>query len=116
MKSAIFLLSFLLFCSPLEAVERLDNKAIALEVAYVALHCIDWHQTLEISDHPERYTENNPCLGKHPSNRRVNVWFGITLPLHVLAVIFLPEYRDLIQGIGIGIEGGMVMNNKNLGI
>ncbi len=42
----------------------------------VVLHCVDWLQTRNIAKTPDRWREKNPILGRHPTLKQVNWWFG----------------------------------------
>jgi len=93
----------------------------AREVAYLALHVADWGQTLEIADHPEKWHENNPVLGDHPSRGQVNAYFIATGLLHPVVSYGLRKYTpdgwvQAWQYVTIGIEVGATANNLKLGI
>lgn len=89
----------------------------AREAAYLALHVVDWGQTLEIADNPERWHERNPVLGSHPSRGEVNRWFLGTAVLHPVVSYLLPDdLRPYWQYGTIGLELYCVGNNAALGI
>ena len=89
----------------------------AREVAYLALHVADWGQTLEIADHPEKWHENNPVLGDHPSRGQVNAYFIATGLLHPVVSYLLPHpYRTWWQYSTIALEVVVVGNNARIGI
>ena len=89
----------------------------AREAAYLALHVVDWGQTLEIADNPGQYHERNPVLGDHPSRGRVNAWFAGTALLHPVVSYLLPDdLRPYWQYGTIGLEMYCVGNNVSLGI
>lgn len=89
----------------------------AREAAYLALHVVDWGQTLDIADHPEKWHERNPVLGDHPSRGRVNVWFAGTALLHPVISYVLPKpYREAWQYGTIGVEVWCVGGNAKLGV
>ena len=115
-RSAKVFLILLLSCGGAHAGEwtRADT---AREVAYLALHVVDYSQTLEISDNPNRWYEKNPIIGKHPSRGEVNTYFLITGLLHPAVAYVLPKpYREIFQYSTIAIEIYCVGNNYSLGI
>jgi hypothetical protein len=90
---------------------------VAREAAYVAVTTIDWRQTREIAEHPDRYYEMNPILGKHPSVGRVNTYFLVTAVGHVLITHAVPHpYRPYWQYISIGASAACVINNQSIGL
>lgn len=115
MKKALWIVVLLAVvgCGP-----RTWTKAdTAREAAYLALHVVDWGQTLEIADNPGQYHEHNPVLGSHPSRGEVNRWFAITGLLHPVVSYALPdEVRPYWQYGTIGIEVICIGNNVSLGI
>jgi hypothetical protein len=89
----------------------------AREAAYLALHVADWGQTLDIADHPDKWHENNPALGSHPSRGEVNRYFAITGLLHPVISYALPDdWRPYWQYGTIGLEVICVGNNARMGI
>jgi len=98
------------------AFDPLTKTDIALEAVYLALHVVDWGQTLYISDNPE-YHDHCPALGKHPSRAKVNLWFASTAILHPVVTYMLPkEYRPYWQGGTIAMEVACTLNNRKCGI
>ena len=69
------LLPLLLLLIPLAA-----NADVTLEkeLAYSALHLIDWAQTRQIAAQPDKWLELNPLLGQHPSRAKVNIIFFVS--------------------------------------
>lgn len=103
-------------CAGVEASDWTEADT-AREVAYLALHVMDWGQTLDIADHPERFYERNPVLGRHPSRGDVNRYFIITGLLHPVVSYMLPRgWRDGWQYVTIGVEVGCVGANARLGV
>jgi len=119
----------LLFSTPAIADEwsKLD---ISREVVWQTVHYMDWMQTRQIARHPEEYHEENPILGKHPSVSEVNQYMVASAIGHVIVANYIP---DVIRGIGlpeswasssrmvfqyvtIGMSGGCVANNFNIGL
>jgi hypothetical protein len=89
----------------------------AREAVYLGFHVMDWGQTLDIADHPDRWHENNPLLGSHPSRGRVNRHFVLTALLHPVVSYLLPRpYREVWQYSTIGLQVVVVGNNARLGI
>lgn len=91
------------------------DESTALKVAGNLLLLADWNQTRQIARHPELYRENNPILGRHPSTRRVDIYFaGAIIGLNALDWV-MPE--ALSDGLWFGvivIEG--IATQRNLGI
>lgn len=116
MKRMVFLVVVLglVGCGP-----RTWTKAdTAREAAYLALHGVDWGQTLYIADHPGEYHERNRLMfSEHPSRGEVNLKFAVGAVLHPLVSYLLPdEYRPWWQYGTIGLEAACVGNNISLGI
>ena len=86
----IFLVILLVFV-PLNADADWSEADTAREVVYLGFHIVDWGQTLDIADHPDRWHENNPFLGSHPSRGEVNRWFIIGGLLHPVVSYLLPR-------------------------
>lgn len=110
------LILILLLASPALADEwtRADTYR---EVAYLALHCADWSQTLTIADNPQKWNETNPILGSHPSRGDVNTYFIATGLLHPVISYVLPRpWREVWQYGTIGLEVVVVGNNARIGI
>jgi hypothetical protein len=86
-------------------------KDTVIETACVTLFVVDWRQSLD-----RRYVESNAILGPRPSYAAVSSYFlGITL-VHLLTARLLPHpWRNVFQGIAIGIEGRSVFNNWLVG-
>lgn len=94
-----------------------DAQDTILEVVHTGLWLIDWHQTAEISRHPERWHEHNPILGHHPSARATDNYFILGVIMHPLtSVILPPPYRTWWQGFTIGLEAGCIGINYSIGI
>ncbi|MBI5550710.1 MAG: hypothetical protein HY911_04320 [Desulfobacterales bacterium] len=98
------------------------------QAVYTALHLADWAQTRQIAAEPEKYHENNPYLGEHPSTGKVDLYMGATLAAHCVVSDLLPHKwtvplihkkinpRALWQYLTIGIEAGCVASNYSLGL
>jgi len=86
------------------------------ELVFAALMVADAAQTHDIARHLD-LAEANPILGKHPSNAKINVYFGTIMAAQYLIAQALPaEYRHAWQYAGIGFEFAIVQNNYRLGI
>jgi hypothetical protein len=87
------------------------------EAAYLALHVVDWGQTLTIADNPDKWHEHNPVLGTHPSRGEVNNYFILTGLLHPVVSYILPRpYREIWQYSTIVLQIGVTANNARIGI
>ena len=97
--------------------ERLRGTDLNLELAWTAMHVIDWAQTRRIANEPENFSEKNQILGEHPSVGRVNAYMGLTLGLHWLIATKLPPVpRRIFQIFTIGVTAEAVHNNIQVGI
>lgn len=91
----------------------------ALQATFIVLTTVDWMQTHEaLRYHPTIvYEEQNPFLGKFPSNRRINVMIGGSIAGHTIVAYLLPKpYRTLWQLTFIAVEGGTIYANHQAGI
>jgi hypothetical protein len=87
------------------------------QAGMLSLTMIDWAQTRKIAQNPDKYYENNPVLGKHPSTERVDMYFPICMAAHTAVAMALPtKYRKWWQYVFIGVEAGMVANNLSIGL
>jgi hypothetical protein len=88
-----------------------------LQGAVISSLLIDMAQTLYISDHPDKYCELNPLLGKHPSKDKVVGYFIGAIALHTAISFVLNEReRRWFQGGTLFIETGVALRNFSLGI
>ena len=100
-----------------QAADPWGTQDIALEATWQLLHLLDWGQTLDIADHPEKYHEHNPIMGKHPSRSTVNLYMGAWIPLHIGITYVLPkECRPYWQYVTIGVTGTCVIKNFSVGL
>lgn len=84
---------------------------------YAALHVTDWAQTRTIARNPEKHSENNPVLGQHPHQDKVDAYFALTGLTKLYLDDKLPKrYQKSFQDLMIGIEKGAVGNNIIAGI
>ena len=117
MKSAIIVMLLVSIATTATAGDRWTNTDTAFQVAFTTLNVVDWLQTRQISKHPERWHENNPILGKHPSLLKVDSYFiGSMLINTAIPILLNQPYRRLWQlgSIGIGIK--LTTHNTSLGI
>lgn len=98
--------------SPMSPVEK------AAQAAFLGLGATDWGQTIRFTQDPAyreahpRAFESNPVLGKHPSRSKVNLLVPLGLAAHTLGAWALPRpYRNILQAVGIGLEGEAVLHN-----
>lgn len=104
-------------CSRAEWPEPWTNQQVKLAWVWGGLQAVDWRQTREIADHPDRYHENNPWLDEHPSRREVDRHFIATTILHLGAVHILPSrWRAPFQWVAIAYEADKVYSNYQLGV
>jgi hypothetical protein len=130
----------LLMVSTLQAGEPWTKTEVALETGFQILLLIDWKQTSEFHRHrvpvhypktdpygntitgPDSYLspihENNPFLGAHPSQARINAACLLTSLGHVAISNMLSSGRHRIawQASTIWIEALVVKGNANLGV
>jgi len=93
-------------------------KDVARQLAFEGLLVLDWGQTLDISARPGEYREYNPVLGDHPSRGDVNRYF-LTCALVQFAIAHYLGHgalRSAWQYSGIGLEAGVVANNRSIGL
>jgi hypothetical protein len=99
------------------AFDKWSNKDYLLEGIFLTLHAIDYGQTLNLASHPDKWSEGNPILGKHPSKGSVHIFMLSTAIIHIGAIHVLPkQYRPYIQCGSIAIKGFIVGHNFNLGV
>lgn len=78
---------------------------------------IDWLQTRVIAANPLRFYELNPILGRHPSLRRVNIYFSAWLVIVAVLWMVLPTAWGKAGCLfGIVFEAITVWRNHRLGL
>ena len=83
----------------------------------MALHAVDYFQTLYIAGHPNDYSETNIFLGSRPSKAEVSHYFALTGALLYGVCKYLPEEsQGWVAYPWITIESGAIGNNINLGV
>ena len=92
----------------------------AFMAGYLALHLIDWGQTLQVADNPQLYSEINPIIGSKPTRERVNQYFLISG-----AAIYLtdkrlknhhPKLSKVFRVVLITAQFAVVRSNYQLGV
>lgn len=113
-------LSFVLLMvlsSQVFANDPFDTTDKALFTASTIALVADWSQTRYIAAHPDRFYEQNPILGRHPSKQKVDLYFAGTIVGNYLIADALPSrYRKLWLGGVLAIELLLVAHNKHIGI
>jgi len=83
----------------------------------LATQLIDWLQTRDIADNPDKFLEKNPILGDQPSEGDVNKYFiASALGNYLLTKALPPKLRPLLQNASIRLQGDCITGNANLGI
>lgn len=103
--------------TPSSAGEPWTEAQAAKAAALATLTAADWGQTRNIARHPERWHENNPLMGTHPSTGAVDRHFIVSALIGAAVLDALPTpYRDWALNAGLTLEAGCVANNVRLGI
>jgi hypothetical protein len=85
---------------------------------------IDFRQTTKIAKNPDRWGEMNPILGKHPSVKKVLIYFIIVMIItillpYIIGNILLGTWKDLatiIFVVSTMFEGFVVWRNTKFGL
>ncbi len=96
-----------------------NNLSSLLEGVYLTLHGIDWAQTRYMSRNYGKLQrhEANPILGRQPHKDKIDAYFALTGLAHAIAASKLSSpYRELLQGLSIGMEYDPVRTNYNAGL
>lgn len=92
------------------------NSDKGREIIYQSVAIVDALQTHTIAHDPER-RELNSVLGEHPTNARTNEYFALCGLAHLAVSNTLSgKWREAWQYMSIGIEGGVVARNYNIGV
>lgn len=84
------------------------------EVSWQVINFIDYRQTSNIS---EPHYEQNPFLGKHPSQGEIDKYFAVSALTHYVTSRLLSfEYRRNWQWLTIGVSGSIVFHNYQIGL
>ena len=94
-----------------------DKQNTKLHIPLTALFIADMQQTLQTAREPERYHENNPILGKHPSEGEVYTYFVGTYVLITALTYVMPlKWSRRLQIGVIAVEGVAVLGNLSIGL
>lgn len=89
----------------------------AMSGAFLTLWAADYGQTRTIAQHPERWVEYNPVIGKHPTLGRVNLYF---LAAPIISGVLLDNVssteRTWALRVLTSLEVGLVAHNAHIGI
>lgn len=97
--------------------EPLSRGELGAELAYTALHVIDWHQTRQIAASDGVFKEKNVLLGPSPHRDKVDAYFAATLLGHWAVTYALPhEYRPYWLGSTITLEVAVIHHNTRIGL
>ena len=111
------ILLILLLLLPVQADADWDWKDTSLEATWIALHVLDWGQTLDIARNSGEWSETNVILGRHPSIGNVNLYMGAWVIAHPIISYIIPSnVRPYWQLISIGVTGTCVARNFRLGL
>jgi len=89
----------------------------SLLIASSGLLIADWKQTLVIAKNPDMYYEKNVIIGKHPSEDKVNLYFGTCLLGNVLLPKLLTDKQQTYWYVGLIIlESVVIRQNLQLGL
>ena len=114
MKSLILILLLLL---PIPARAEWTRADTARQLVITGIHVIDWGQTRNIANNPDRFYELNPMLGKHPSLNEVDKYFVGLIAVHAGISFVLPEkLRRPWQYLSIGYYGMNIERNYKIGL
>lgn len=102
-------------CASLRPSQRTWTKEEKLAGAFfVAGRLADAYTTERCLDYPERFYEMNPLLGRHPSDKKLVVYFSLTTAFALTAAHFFPDLRYPILLGGGGLGFGLAYHNKRL--
>ena len=111
------LLVALILCSSLAHAEPMTRTDNLWEAAYQVAQFVDWSQTRTIAQHPDRFMEYNPLLGRSPSIGRVDSWMAAGMVSHYIVSRSLNRrWRRTFQVVTALAEVGVVGNNQQAGI
>lgn len=114
-KLLLSLLFFVSVSANAQSTEWSNTDKLLLGAAMTA-HIIDWGQTRYISTHSNKYAEQNPLLGRHPSTSEVNRHFALGMIAMPLMAHLFPKYRSGILGSWLVVEVISISNNYHIGI
>lgn len=89
----------------------------AREMTWIAIHVIDWGQTLDIARRSNQYSEINPLMGRHPSVGRVNNLMILGTVAHIGGAYLCPKnLRGVYQWTSIIVNAGFIIHNHKIGL
>jgi len=87
-----------------------------LQVASTGLLLADWQQTKQIASNPD-FFEYNPILGRHPSQSRVNGYFGAVVVSNlIVGEVVKEKYAKWYYWTIIAVETAIVSRNISIGV
>ena len=85
----------------------------------------DWGLTLDIKNHDDIH-ESNIYLGEHPSDGKINTYFGVVIPFTLLTMYALPRpaekgfykyvNRTTFAIVNMSTEAYCIIDNMSLGL
>jgi len=116
MKTLYAILLTLTLSNTSQAADEWTSADVWREVVGETLIVMDWGQTrYGAADPKQRWEEQNPWLGKHPTTKEVDRYFISWLVIHPLISHALPsEWRKGFQSVSIFIEGVAVHSNATM--
>ena len=113
-----FLIAALFFTGLNCAASEFSTEEIVLESVYYATAIIDYKQTIQISENPDKWMETNPLLDNHPSRGEVNRHFALTSLLHwgLSELLSGTDYMRAYQVSTIGWNLKCINNNIEIGV
>jgi hypothetical protein len=114
MKLTLLALALLLPSSAWALCDDWTPLNTAMEATFVTLVVADWGQTKEFV--AKGYAEQNPFLGSHPSQQRIDTLIPLAIAGQVALACWLPApWRDFLQALSIAVESTAVRGNLSLG-
>lgn len=92
-----------------------------LEYAFFAAETADMLTTLDIKNHPDLY-EQNPIMGRHPSDAKVIGWCVSAALMHSAITHEMvvhgvrPSFINAWEYVSIGVETGFAVHNLSVGL
>ena len=111
---AILLATFISVPANAEPMSKIDWAFQGVAATTIIL---DWRQTRNIVDNPNKFYEINPMLSKYPHKDKIDAYFlGSLIGNTVIARLLPNPYRRIWQIITIGYESGFIIHNVRLGV
>lgn len=102
---------------PYEARDLEERGLTRAQWLYLALHALDYKQTMKIAANPDRYAEKNKILGAHPSKEAVTGYFIASGILYVVLTEMMGD--DIKETFARGSVLGkfkVVLHNDKVGL